>query len=734
VFHELWVAWLPTFYGRIDLMHTPHWLLRFFPFLAWFPVNSYILRGDLIAGITGALVLVPKAMAYAQLAGLPVYFGLYTAFLPAIIGAMWGSSRQLATGPVAIVSLMTAAAVVPLAAPMSEDFIGLVLLLTLMVGIIQFSLGALKLGTIVNFVSHPVILGFMNAAAIIIALSQLDMLLGIPKGRSDFFLKDIWEMLSYLPLTHLPTLAMSAFALALMLVLKKISYLSKPSVLIAVVITTTVSFVVGYEHKTKGTSAEIADIPTRNFVAGYIQTDEQIAALNTVIVTRSAALRAAEKEHYERTTVNLTHQVDLLRIELAAAEQQNKERMRQLRQIFLERAKSPENEPTMLFLAGKVPDGIETDGRQWHIKKIEQGTLHLVGGGDVIGKVPDGLPAFRIPTLGLDAILSLLSAALIISLVAFMESISMAKAMAAQSKLRVDPNQELIGQGLSNIGGAFFQAYPACGSFTGSAINLQAGAKTGFAMVFNGLFVAVTLLFLTPLLYHLPKAVLAVIILLAVAGLITPAALKHTWLARRSDGVAALITFVATLAFAPHLDKGIMIGAALAILLHLYHTMSPRVAILGRFKDGTLRDAKVNNLPASDVITAVRFDGRLYFANVSYFEDAILEAVAANPDAPYVLVVGDGINDIDASGEEVIHHLIERLNENGIVVLFSGLKKQVIEVIRATGLWNKVGGRRFFATAEQALEAIYSRPEYADEDDPFRPPPRTNSLATRLRD
>jgi SulP family sulfate permease len=306
--------------------------------------------------------------------------------------------------------------------------------------------------------------------------------------------------------------------------------------------------------------------------------------------------------------------------------------------------------------------------------------------------------------------------------------------MAAQSKLRVDPNQELIGQGLSNIGGAFFQAYPACGSFTGSAINLQAGAKTGFAMVFNGLFVAVTLLFLTPLLYHLPKAVLAVIILLAVAGLITPAALKHTWLARRSDGVAALITFVATLAFAPHLDKGIMIGAALAILLHLYHTMSPRVAILGRFKDGTLRDAKVNNLPASDVITAVRFDGRLYFANVSYFEDAILEAVAANPDAPYVLVVGDGINDIDASGEEVIHHLIERLNENGIVVLFSGLKKQVIEVIRATGLWNKVGGRRFFATAEQALEAIYSRPEYADEDDPFRPPPRTNSLATRLRD
>ena len=165
---------------------------RLFPFLAWFPVNSHIIRGDLIAGITGGLVLVPKAMAYAQLSGLPVYFGLYTAFLPAIIGALWGSSRQLATGPVAIVSLMTAAAVTPLAMPFTEDYIGLALLLTLMVGVIQFALGAIKLGTIVNFVSHPVILGFMYAAAIIIALSQVDMLLGIPKGRSDSFLKDIW--------------------------------------------------------------------------------------------------------------------------------------------------------------------------------------------------------------------------------------------------------------------------------------------------------------------------------------------------------------------------------------------------------------------------------------------------------------------------------------------------------------------------------------------------------------
>jgi sulfate permease, SulP family len=704
-------------------------LLRLFPFLAWFPVNSTILRGDMIAGITGALVLVPKAMAYAQLSGLPVYFGLYVALVPAFLGALWGSSRQLATGPVAIVSLMTAAAITPFAVPFSEEFIGLALLLALLVGVIQFALGALKLGTIVNFVSHPVILGFMNAAAIIIALSQLDMLLGIPKGRSDSFLKDIWEMMTYLPLTHLPTLAMSIFALVLMLALKKIKPLSKPSVLIAVVITTLVSYFVGFEHKTKGTPEEIADLDVQALVSAYVQTDAQVATLNKVITSKSGQLRQAEKAHEERTTVNIDHQIDLFRIELAGAEQQNNERMKQLRRIHFERSKAPEKESALLYVAGMVPPGVETDGRQWHIKKIENGKLSLMGGGDVVGSIPSGLPSFRLPTLNMDAILALLSAALIVALVAFMESISMAKAMAAQTKDKIDPNQELIGQGMANIGGAFFQAYPACGSFTGSAINLQAGAKTGFAMVFNGLFVGVTLLFLTPYLYHLPKAVLAVIILLAVTGLITPQALKHTWKASRADGIVAFITFVATLVAAPHLDKGIMIGAVLAILLHLYSTMKPRVAILGRFHDGTLRDAKVNNLPASKIVTAVRFDGRLYFANVSYFEEAVLNAVAENPEAPYVLIVGEGINDIDASGEEVIHHLVERLNENGIVVLFSGLKRQIHDVMQATGLRQLIGERRFFTTADEALTAIYSRPEHADEDDPLRPPARVATLA-----
>jgi SulP family sulfate permease len=701
---------------------TNRWLLRLFPFLSWFPVTTTILRGDLIAGITGALVLVPKAMAYAQLAGLPVYFGLYTAFVPAILGALWGSSRQLATGPVAVLSLMTAAAVAPLAVPMSEEFIGLVLLLTLLVGVIQFGLGALSLGTVVNFVSHPVILGFMNAAAIIIALSQLDLLLGIPKGRSDFFLKDIWEMFRYLPMTHLPTLAMSVAALALMLGLKKIA--PKPSVLIAVVITTLVSYAVGFEHNTKARPEHIVDKAALELVKGYARTEQRINDLIGEIAEKSAAVRAAEKAMDLRAVADLHHEIDLARLDLAGLERQNKTRLHHIRVLHFERAQVPEDQPAQLYLEGKVPPGVETDGRKWHIKKIENGEIRVVGGGEVVGRIPEGLPAFRLPELKLDMIVQLLTAALIIALVAFMESISMAKAMATKSKQRIDPNQELIGQGVANIGGAFFQSYPACGSFTGSAINLQAGAKTGFAMVFNGLFVAVTLLILTPYLYHLPKAVLAVIILLAVTGLVTPLALKHTWQASRFDGVVALTTFVLTLLAAPHLDKGILIGAGLAIILYLYRTMAPRVAILGRYNDGTLRDIKVNpNLSTSKHVVAMRFDGSLYFANIAHFEDAVLEAVADHKDAKYLLVVGDAINQLDASGEEVMHHLVERLRDAGVEIVFSGLKKQILDVMRATGLFDLIGSHNIFATENQALAAIYERLGAEAADDLLCPLP-----------
>ena len=685
-------------------------LTRFLPFLAWWPLTPLILRADLLAGVIGALVQVPKAMAYAQLAGLPLQYGLYAAFVPAIIGALWGSSRHLATGPVAVVSLMTAAAVTPLAVPGSEDYIGLVLLLTLLVGCIQFVLGVVKLGSAVNFVSHPVILGFMNAAAIIIGLSQLDMLFGIPKGRSDFFFKDVWEMLGYLPLTHLPTLAMSVFSLALMLVVKRIPVLARPGILMVVLITTLVSALVGFEHNATGRIDQIASPRAREIVDNYSRTAKRIETLNNGLTELATRIRQAEKEENLRAAADLRYRLDLLDLDIRAAEAENRNRLRVIRRMYFVRTAGDSNSPPALHQLGQEPDGLVTDGRRWRVKRIGAGEMQLMGGGEVVGAIPAGLPSFRLPGFSFDGLLQLLSAALVIALVGFMEAISMAKAMAGKVRQRIDPNQELIGQGLANIGGSFFRAYPASGSFTGSAINLQAGAQTGMAMVFNGVFIAFTLLFLTPYIHHLPKAVLAVIILLAVVGLLTPGAFVHIWKASRADGLIAAATFVVTLVAAPHLDKGIMIGALLAIGHYLYRTMAPRVAILGRHEDGTLRDVKVHtHLATSSKVVVIRFDGSLYFANIAHFEDAVLGALADHREALYFLIVGDAINSIDSSGEEMLHNLVAQLHQAGVEIVFSGLKKQILDVMRTTGLFTFVGEHNIFSTEDQALAAIADR-------------------------
>ncbi len=689
---------------------------RLFPFLSWFPLSTMILRGDLVAGITGGLVLVPKAMAYAQLSGLPLQFGLYTAFVPAILGALWGSSRQLATGPVAIISLMTAAAITPLALPGSEEYIGLALLLTLLVGLIQLLLGVVKLGTVVNFVSHPVILGFMNAAAIIIGLSQLDLLLGLPKGRSDFFLQDIWEMLGYLRQTHLPTLAMSALGLLLLLTAKRIPFLAKPGVLVVVLLTTLLSALLGYEHNSAAQIEEIASPRAKGLIRRYQETAQELEQLAVTTTRLAAELRQAEMAGDSRSAADLRYRLELRRVDSTTLSEENGRRLRTVYQLFLVHGRAEAGAPLRLYQLDRVPPAVVQEGRPWRIKKIEGETIKLVGGGEVVGKIPAGLPSFRLPTLGVDAVRQLLTAALVIALVAFMESISMAKAMAGKARQHIDPNQELIGQGVANIGGSLFQAYPACGSFTGSAINLQAGARTGLAMVTNGLFVALTLLFLTPTIYHLPKAVLAVIILLAVAGLITPRAFQHIWKASRSDGVVALTTFVVTLLAAPHLDQGILAGTTLAIGLSLYRSMAPRVAIFGGTDDGTLhhlREFPQNG--AAIRVVAIRFDGSLYFANVAHFEEAVLAALAGHRQARYLLVLGGGINNLDSSGEEMLHNLVVQLHESGVEMFFAGLKRQVVDVLQATGLLGFIGAEKIFASEAQALRAISQRLE-GEED------------------
>jgi SulP family sulfate permease len=558
---------------------------RFLPFLDWIGQvrDPNVLRTDLIAGTTVALVLIPQSMAYAQLAGLPAYYGLYASFLPVIVASLWGSSAQLATGPVAVVSLLTASTLAAYVTIGSDEFIAMAITLALLVGAVQFLLGLFRLGVIVNFLSHPVILGFTNAAALIIGLSQLNKIFGVDKPRSEHFVNDIYAVILQIPHTHIPTLTMGVTAIAIMWGLKK--YLPKiPGVLVAVTITTFASWLLNFQAH----------------------------------------------------------------------------------------------------------------------------------GGQVVGEIPEGLPSLSTPQLSWDMAVKLLPSAFVISLVGFMEAISIAKAMASRSKQHIDPNQELIGQGLANMVGSLGQSYPVSGSFSRSAVNFNAGAITGMSAVFTALIVLITLMFLTPLLYHLPQAVLAAVIMMAVFGLINVKAIKHAWQAHLHDGMAAIVTFVATLAFAPHLDNGIMLGAGMAIVMFLYGTMKPRVAILGRYKDGTLRDVKVNpDLGTDEKILAIRYDGSLYFANVSFFEDAILEAQAHKPEADFLLIVGDGINQLDASGEEVLHHVISRLRDNGVTVVFSGLKRQVLDTLARTGLRNTIGDDNIFATADQALESIYAQLDVA---------------------
>ncbi len=695
-------------------------LQSFLPFLRWFPMSGSTFKADLLAGMTVALVLIPQSMAYAQLAGMPAYYGLYASFLPIAIAAMWGSSNQLSTAPVAVVALMTASFLEPLATAGSTEYVAYAVLLALTVGAVQLALGLLRLGVVVNFLSHPVIVGFTNAAAIIIGLSQLNKLIGVSMPKSDSFLVDIYGVLQKLPDTHWPTLAMGLAGIAIMWTMKK--RLPKwPNVLVAVVVTTLASWYMGYEGKQALSVEALQDPEAAQLVVDYQHYTQAAKTSQDQLKKMQQAFKAEAGKLSPEARLQREFQLETQALQAKNEELIVKELFNQIKKRkYLVSDKA-------LYPVGKLPSGAQSDGRVWRIKKIEDGKLKLMAGGEVLGEVPPGLPELAMPHLDLGKILELLSAAIVIALVGFMESVSVSKAIAAKTKQRIDANQELIGQGLGNTASALSGAFPVAGGFSRSAVNMNAGAMTGLASVITALVILLTLLFLTPLLYHLPQSVLAGIIMMAVIGLINFGAMKHAWEAHKHDGVAAWVTFVATLLVAPQLDHGILVGAGVAIALFLYRRMKPRVAILARHEDGTLRDAAVFSLPTSETIVAVRYDGSLYFANVPYFEDAILGAVSANPQAKYVLVVGDGINELDASGEEVIRHLVHRLHDNGITLVFSGLKKQVLEVMARTHLDAYIGEKNFFRTEDMALEDIYQRLKdtgYDASQCPLNIPPR----------
>jgi len=331
-------------------------------------------------------------------------------------------------------------------------------------------------------------------------------------------------------------------------------------------------------------------------------------------------------------------------------------------------------------------------------------------GGKVVGIVPQGLPTLGIPLLDWNATMVLIPAAFVIALISFMEAMSSCKVIAIKTRQPWDENKELIGQGLAKIASAFCHSMPVSGSFSRSALNLATSAQTSFSSIVSAIFVLLTLLFFTPLLYHLPKPVLAAVIMMAVIGLVNFRSVANAWRASRDDGIAAIVTFLTTLAFAPNIQNGILTGIILSLALLLYRMMRPRVADLGLYEDGTLRDARRHNLPLlHPKLGAIRFDGALRFINVSYFEDALLTLERKNPSVRYILVKCDGVNYLDASGVEMLSSLISRFKNNGITLGFSGLKKQVREVMDSTGLSQKMGADNIFATDQEAFDQLYQR-------------------------
>lgn len=596
------------------------WITKLFPFLLWIKDLSKpkTIKADIIAGVTVGFVIVPQSMAYAQLAGLGPQYGLYASFLPVLIGAIMGSSRQLSTGPVAVVSLLTAAALGEIVTDPSSYAV-YAALLALIVGLFQFSLGILRLGFVINFLSHPVVTGFTNAAAIIIGASQLPKVFGIRVINSNDTEWVSWcQPLSFIErmenvdsnglhticnadqsyetiarlleaalfYTHLPTLAMALMGVLGIVVLQRF-FPRMPAILTVAVVSTAASFLIDYEA-----------------------------------------------------------------------------------------------------MGGAIVNSIDIDG----------------------------LFSFKIPSFDFNAMGTLFIYAITISLIGFMEAISVAKSMAATTKQRLDVNQELIGQGLSNIASSFFQGYAVSGSFSRSAVNLTAGAVTGFSSVVTAIIVGLTILWLTPLLYHLPQATLAAIILMSVVNLVHFSPLRHAWKVEKHDGWVGLLTFIMTLIFAPHLENGIAFGIIMSLGLFLYRTMEPNFTELSVQKGSIIASRFIDDTTeVSNAVKIAKWSGSLYFANAAYFETKLLELISKNEELKYIIVDVASIVQVDASGEQVLRNLVESCSDSGVEILFARTDRLEAELYRS-GFKKRFGENRFFDLRADALKHVWQELEANEQE------------------
>ena len=555
---------------------------RYLPILQWLPgYGRATLGNDLLAAVIVTIMLIPQSLAYAMLAGLPPEVGLYASIAPLVIYAIFGTSRTLAVGPVAVVSLMTAAAVGQVAPQGSPEYLGAALVLALMSGLILTLMGIARLGFLANFLSHPVISGFITASGLIIAASQFKHLLGV-EASGHSLLAVLSSLAGSLGATHLPTLAIGLGVLAFL-------YAARRWLKAALV--------------GAGVPARPADMLTK------------AAPILAVAVTTLASW------------------------------------------------------------------GLGLDAR----------------GVAVVGEVPAGLPPLTLPGVDSGLWRQLFVAALMISIVGFVESVSVGQTLAAKRRQRIDPDQELVGLGTSNIAASFTGGMPVTGGFARSVVNFDAGAETPAAGAFTAVGITLAALLLTPLIAYLPIATLAATIIVAVLSLVDFPAIKRTWDYSRSDFAAMLATIVITLGHG--VESGIMVGVGLSLALHLYRTSRPHSAVVGRVP-GTehFRNVERHAVETDNRLAILRVDESLYFANARYLEDTVMALATRQPGLAHIVLACQAVNVIDASALESLEAINARLKDADVRLHLAEVKGPVMDRLKHTEFCQEMTGQVFLST------------------------------------
>lgn len=550
---------------------------RYLPILDWGrEYGAGTLTSDLVAAVIIAIMLIPQSLAYALLAGLPPQYGLYASMAPLVLYAVFGTSRALAVGPVAMASVMTAAAAAQVAPQGTPEFVGAAVAIAMVAGLMLMAMGLLRLGFLANFLSHPVIAGFITAAAVQIAAGQVGPLLGI---------------------------------------------------------------------KTHGESL-------RDILASLLPNISEVNAYTAMIGVAAMLFLLWARRGLESL---------LLAVGLA---------------------------PRLAEILSKVAPAIAivaTTLAVWRFGLDARGVA-------ILGKLPEGLPQIALPPFDAALWAKLVVPSLLICIVGYVESISIALTLAAKRRQRVDPDQELIALGAANIGAAVSSGFPVTGGLSRSIVNFDAGARTPAAGAFTAVGVALATLFLTPLLFFLPKAALAAVIIVAVLSLVDFGALKRTYDYSRADFAAMAATIAVT--WVSGIEAGLLVGVALSIFLHLYATSRPHVAVVGQIP-GTahFRNVKRHDVVTDPEILSLRVDESLYFPNARYVEELVNAAVAANPAIRHVILECPAVNTIDASALESLEAINLRLKDGGITFHLSELKGPVMDRLKRSHFLQELSGK-----------------------------------------